>query len=178
MTLLGIKFDVIDTYDVICWTERHDQFEHSNCSKETFLRKMYFHSCRSIRGCALFSLWISPHHGRPKTVENKGSNIRYNKINITFPDMVIVENIIPRNMIINLGCASVDNHIPRDDIFDYHHIREGNIYIIYFIIFLKFWTGQSVLTVSLSKIHISLQNLKNILFFSMKQIKLRVGGFF
>ena len=91
---------------------------------------MYFHSLRSIRGCALFSLWISPHHGRPKTVENKGSNVRYNKINITFPDMVIVENIIPRNMIINLGCASVDNHIPRDDIYDYHHIREGNIYII------------------------------------------------
>ena len=63
-------------------------------------------------------------------MENKGSNVRYNKINITFPDMMIVENIIPRNMIINLGCASVDNHIPRDDIFDYHHIREGNIYII------------------------------------------------
>ena len=63
-------------------------------------------------------------------MENKGSNVRYNKINITFPDMVIVENIIPRNMIINLGCASVDNHIPGDDIFDYHHIREGNIYII------------------------------------------------
>ena len=87
---------------------------------------MYFHSCRSIRSCALFSLWISPHHGRPRTVENKGSNVRYNKINITFPDMVIVQNIIPRNMIINLGCASVNNHIPRDDIFDYHHIREGN----------------------------------------------------
>ena len=64
-------------------------------------------------------------------MENKGSNVRYNKINITFPDMVIVENIIPRNMIINLGCASVDNHIPRDDIFDYHHIREGNIYIMF-----------------------------------------------
>ena len=62
-------------------------------------------------------------------MENKGSNVWYNKINIAFPDMVIVENIIPRNMIINLGCASVDNHIPRD-IFDYHHIREGNIYII------------------------------------------------
>ena len=91
---------------------------------------MYCHSCRSIRSCALFSLWISPHHGRPRTVENKGSNVRYNKINITFPDMVIVENIIPRNMIINLGCASVDNHIPRDDIFDYHNIREGNIYIL------------------------------------------------
>ena len=91
---------------------------------------MYFHSCISIRGRALFSLWNSPNHGRPKTVEYEGSNVRYNKINITFPDMVIVENIIPRNMIINLGCASVDNHIPRDDIFDYHHIREGNIYII------------------------------------------------
>ena len=43
---------------------------------------------------------------------------------------MIVEDIIPRNMIINLGCASVDNHIPRDDIFDYHPLRECNIYII------------------------------------------------
>ena len=34
-------------------------------------------------------------------------------------------------MIINLGCASVDNHIPRDDIFDYHPIRECNIYILF-----------------------------------------------
>ena len=51
-------------------------------------------------------------------------------INITFPDMVIVENIIPRNLIINRGAAKVDNHILRDDIFDYHHIREGNIYFI------------------------------------------------
>ena len=92
---------------------------------------MYFHSCISITGCALFSRWNDPHHGRPKMVENKGSNVRYNKINITFPDWVIVENIIPRNMIINLGCASVDNHIPRDDIFDYHRIRECNIYILF-----------------------------------------------
>ena len=51
-------------------------------------------------------------------------------INITFPDMVIVENVIPRNVIINRGAAEVDNHISRDDIFDYHHIREGNIYFI------------------------------------------------
>ena len=51
-------------------------------------------------------------------------------MNISFPDWVKVENIIPRNMIINLGCTSVDNHIPRDDIFDYHPIRECNIYII------------------------------------------------
>ena len=33
-------------------------------------------------------------------------------------------------MIINLGCASIDNHIPRDDIFDYHPLRECNIYIL------------------------------------------------
>ena len=74
------------SYDVICLTERHDQFEHSNCSKEIFLWKMYFHPCIQIRGCALFSLWKFPHHGRAQTVENKRSNVRYNKINITFPD--------------------------------------------------------------------------------------------
>ena len=67
------------------------------------------------------------------SIENKGSNVWYNKINITFPDWAIVENIIPQNMIINLGCASVDNHIPRDDIFDYHPIRECNIYIILYV---------------------------------------------
>ena len=44
--------------------------------------------------------WNSLHHGRPKTVENKGSSIRYNKINITFSDWVIVENIISGNVII------------------------------------------------------------------------------
>ena len=85
--------------------------------------------------CASFSLSNSPHHGRPKTVETKGSNVRYNEINITFSDWVIAENIISGNVIINLGCASVDNHIPRDDIFDYHPIRERNIYIIFHIIF-------------------------------------------
>ena len=36
----------------------------------------------------------------PKTVENKGSSIRYNKINITLSDWVIVENIISGNVII------------------------------------------------------------------------------
>ena len=51
-------------------------------------------------------------------------------INITFPVRVIGENIIPRNVIINIGCASVDNHIPRDDIFDYYPSRECNIYFI------------------------------------------------
>ena len=33
-------------------------------------------------------------------------------------------------MIISLDCASVDNHIPWDDIFDYHPLRECNIYTI------------------------------------------------
>ena len=30
----------------------------------------------------------------------------------------------------SIYCASVVNHIPRDDIFDYHPLRECNIYII------------------------------------------------
>ena len=51
-------------------------------------------------------------------------------INITFPERVIVENIIPRNVIINRGAAEVDNHISRDDIFDYHPLRECSIYFI------------------------------------------------
>ena len=33
-------------------------------------------------------------------------------------------------MIINRGAAEVDNHMSRDDIFDYHPIRECNIYFI------------------------------------------------
>ena len=43
---------------------------------------------------------------------------------------MIVENIIPRKVIINRGAAEVDNHIPRDDIFDYHPLGECNIYFI------------------------------------------------
>ena len=43
---------------------------------------------------------------------------------------MIGENIIPRNVIINRGAAEVDNHISRDDIFDYHPLRECNIYFI------------------------------------------------
>ena len=43
---------------------------------------------------------------------------------------VIVENIIPRNVIINRGAAEIDNHISRDDIFDYHPSRKCNIYFI------------------------------------------------
>ena len=43
---------------------------------------------------------------------------------------VIVKYIISRNVIINRGAAEVDNHISRDDIFDYHPIRECNIRFI------------------------------------------------
>ena len=43
---------------------------------------------------------------------------------------MIVENIIPRNVIINRGAAEVDNHISRDDIFDYHPSRKCNICFI------------------------------------------------
>ena len=43
---------------------------------------------------------------------------------------MIVENIIPRNVIINRGAAEVDNHISRDDIFGYHSSRKCNIYFI------------------------------------------------
>ena len=51
-------------------------------------------------------------------------------MNITFPNRVIVKNIIPRNVIINRGAAKVDNHILRYDIFVFHPIRECNIYFI------------------------------------------------
>ena len=59
-----------------------------------------------------------------------GNPVVYIYINITFHDWVIVENIIPRNVIINRGAAEVDNHISRDDIFDFHPIRECYIYFI------------------------------------------------
>ena len=43
---------------------------------------------------------------------------------------MIVKNIIPRNVIINRGAAEVDNHISRDDIFDYHPSSKCYIYFI------------------------------------------------
>ena len=60
----------------------------------------------------------------------KNCMIKITVLKITFSARVIVENIIPRNMIINLFCASVYNHILRGDIFDYHPRRECNIYKI------------------------------------------------
>ena len=44
-------------------------------------------------------------------------------------ERVIVENIILRNVIINRGAAKVDNHISRDDFFDYHFSRM--LYLFY-----------------------------------------------
>ena len=46
------------------------------------------------------------------------------------PWILVVENIIPRNVIINRGAAEVDNHISRDDIFDCHPLRKCYIYFI------------------------------------------------
>ena len=50
-------------------------------------------------------------------------------INISFPERVIVKDI-PRNVIIDRGAAIVDNHISRDDIFDYYPLMEFNIYTL------------------------------------------------
>ena len=43
---------------------------------------------------------------------------------------MLVENIIPRNVIINRGAAEVDNHISRDDFFRLAPSQECYIYII------------------------------------------------
>ena len=52
-------------------------------------------------------------------------------MNITFPEGVIVENVIPRNVIINRGAAEVDNHISRDDIFRLSP-SQGMKYLFYY----------------------------------------------
>ena len=51
-------------------------------------------------------------------------------MNITFPEKVIVDKIIPKNVIINRGAAEIDNHILRDVIFDCDPLRECNNYFI------------------------------------------------
>ena len=53
------------------------------------------------------------------------------KKRITFPEMMIVENIIPQKMTIKLSFALVDNHMPQNNIFNYHPLRECNIYMLY-----------------------------------------------
>ena len=53
-------------------------------------------------------------------------------------ERVIVENIIPRNVIINRGPAEVDNHISRDDFFDYHPLKNVIFILLYRTLFLYF----------------------------------------
>ena len=81
------------------------------------------------RLCIIFA-WNSPHHGRPKTIENKGSNIRYNKIHITFSDWVIVENIISGNVIITL-LGMIFSTITQSGnvIFIYLFLSKGDIFL-------------------------------------------------
>ena len=53
--------------------------------------------------------------------------IMFIKMNITFPERVIVKKYHPRNMIINPGCTSAHNHNPWNHIFNYHPLREDII---------------------------------------------------
>ena len=54
-------------------------------------------------------------------------------------ERVIVENIIPRNVIINRGAAEVDNHISRDDFFDYHPLKNVIFILLYRTLLLNFF---------------------------------------
>ena len=51
-----------------------------------------------------------------------GTNLSVDLIRLLYKynilERVLVENIIPRNVIINRGAAAVDNHISRDDFFN------------------------------------------------------------
>ena len=53
-------------------------------------------------------------------------------------ESAIVENINPRNVIINRGAAEVDAHISRDDIFDYHTLKNVIYILLYRTLFLYF----------------------------------------
>ena len=53
-------------------------------------------------------------------------------------ESVIVKNIIPRKEIINRGAAEADNHISRDDIFDYHTLKNVIFILFYRTLFLHF----------------------------------------
>ena len=63
-------------------------------------------------------------------IENKGSNIRYNKIHITFSDWVIVENIISGNVIITfLGMIFSTITQSGNVIFIYLFLSKGDIFL-------------------------------------------------
>ena len=53
-----------------------------------------------------------------------------------------------------LSCASVDNHIPRDDIFDYQPRRECNNYILLITNIYIFTTRNNMLKLSLAHVHV------------------------
>ena len=55
-------------------------------------------------------------------------------------ERVLVENIIPRNVIINRGAAEVDYHISRDEFFDYHPLKNVIFILLYRTLFLYFLT--------------------------------------
>ena len=91
---------------------------------------------RTVRASALRIMWppwyfiISPAAMTNTWQYSPCCSTGWYYINITFPARVIVKNIIPRNAIINRGAAEVNNHISRDDIFDFHLSRKCNIYFI------------------------------------------------
>ena len=53
---------------------------------------------------------------------------------------MIVENIIPWNVIINRGAAEVDNHILGDDFMDYRPLKNVIFILLYQTLFLNFST--------------------------------------
>ena len=53
---------------------------------------------------------------------------------------MLVENIVPRNVIFNRGAAEVDNHISRDDFFDYYPLKNVIFILLYRTLFLYFLT--------------------------------------
>ena len=53
-------------------------------------------------------------------------------------ERVIVENIIPRNMIINRGASEVDNHISREHFFDSYPLKNIIFILLYRTLFLNF----------------------------------------
>ena len=88
-------------------------------------RKLFYHLKQAQKLISNYSNLYKKGKCLPSTKTN-----REYYINITFPALVIVENIIPRNVIINRGAAEVDNHFSREDIFDYHPRRKCDIYFI------------------------------------------------
>ena len=81
-----------------------------------YTRKLFYHFKQAQKPISNLSNLLKKGKCLPLT-----KTIREYYINITFPDWVIVENIIPRNVIITFSEMIF---------FDYHQIRECNIYFI------------------------------------------------